>query len=83
MNTYYKWFIVLVATLCQTAATFVTYGMGPIATFYQVEWNLTSLQAGFIVSTVNIGPMFSMLVFGHLMDKKKERNKSLAGGLFY
>ncbi|WP_107950416.1 MFS transporter [Lysinibacillus parviboronicapiens] len=73
MNTYYKWFIVLVATLCQTAATFVTYGMGPIATFYQVEWNLTSLQAGFIVSAVNIGPMFSMLVFGHLMDKKGEK----------
>ncbi|MFB6802991.1 MFS transporter [Peribacillus butanolivorans] len=73
MNTYYKWLIVLVATLSQTAATFVTYGMGPIATFYQIEWNLTPLQTGFIVSAVNIGPMFSMLVFGYLMDKKGEK----------
>ncbi|MFD6441802.1 MFS transporter [Peribacillus sp. NPDC060186] len=73
MNTYYKWLIVIVATLSQTAATFVTYGMGPIATFYQIEWDLTPLQTGFIVSTVNIGPMFSMLVFGYLMDKKGEK----------
>ncbi|MFJ7732972.1 MFS transporter [Lysinibacillus sp. NPDC097231] len=73
MNTYYKWVILLVATLSQTAATFVTYGMGPIATFYQIEWNLSSLQTGFIVSAVNIGPIFSMMVFGYLMDKKGEK----------
>ncbi|WP_075807351.1 MFS transporter [Lysinibacillus sp. FJAT-14222] len=73
MNTYYKWIIVLVATLSQTAATFVTYGMGPIATFYQIEWNLSSLQTGFIVSAVNIGPIFSMILFGYLMDKKGEK----------
>ncbi|MEY9979183.1 MFS family permease [Lysinibacillus sp. RC79] len=73
MNTYYKWIIVLVATLSQTAATFVTYGMGPIATFYQIEWNLSSLQTGFIVSAVNIGPIFSMMMFGYLMDKKGEK----------
>ncbi|MGE7943631.1 MFS transporter [Lysinibacillus xylanilyticus] len=73
MNTYYKWIIVLVATLSQTAATFVTYGIGPIATFYQIEWNLSSLQTGFIVSAVNIGPIFSMIVFGYFMDKKGEK----------
>lgn len=73
MNTYYKWIIVLVATLSQTAATFVTYGMGPIATFYQIEWGLSSLQTGFIVSAVNIGPIFSMILFGYLMDKRGEK----------
>ncbi|WP_323649607.1 MFS transporter [Lysinibacillus xylanilyticus] len=73
MNTYYKWVIVLVATLSQTAATFVTYGMGPIATFYQIEWNLSSVQTGFIVSAVNIGPIFSMILFGYLMDKRGEK----------
>lgn len=73
MNSYTKWLIVLVATLSQTAATFVTYGMGPIATFYQIEWNLSALQTGFIVSAVNIGPIFSMIIFGYLMDKKGEK----------
>jgi len=74
MNTYYKWVILLVATLSQTAATFVTYGMGPIATFYQIEWNLSSFETGLIVSAVNIGPIFSMLVFGYFMDKKGEKH---------
>lgn len=73
MNSYYKWIIVLVATLSQTAATFVTYGMGPIATFYQIQWGLSSFQTGFIVSAVNIGPIFSMILFGYLMDKRGEK----------
>ncbi|MEX3623044.1 MFS transporter [Viridibacillus arvi] len=73
MNSYTKWLIVLVATLSQTAATFVTYGMGPIAAFYQIEWDLSALQTGFIVSAVNIGPIFSMIIFGYWMDKKGEK----------
>lgn len=73
MHTYYRWVILLVATLSQTAATFVTYGMGPVASFYQMEWHLTSFQTGLIVSAVNIGPIFSMLLFGYLMDKKGEK----------
>ncbi|QPA60471.1 MFS transporter [Lysinibacillus sphaericus] len=73
MHTYYKWIILLVATLSQTASTFVTYGMGPVAAFYQMEWHLTSFQTGLIVSAVNIGPIFSMLFFGYLMDKKGEK----------
>ena len=39
MHTYYRWVILLVATLSQTAATFVTYGMGPVASF--IKWNGT------------------------------------------
>ncbi|UZM97291.1 hypothetical protein OL548_19045 [Lysinibacillus sp. MHQ-1] len=62
------------ATLSQTASTFVTYGMGPVAAFYQMEWHLTSFQTGLIVSAVNIGPIFSMLFFGYLMDKKRRKN---------
>lgn len=73
MHTYYRWVVLLVATLSQTAATFVTYGMGPVASFYQMEWHLTSFQTGLIVSAINIGPIFSMLLFGYLMDKKGEK----------
>ncbi len=50
----------------------------PSPHFYQIEWNLTPLQTGFIVSAVNIGPMFSMLAFGYLMDKKGKN--TLSGG---
>ena len=82
MHTYYRWVILLVATLSQTAATFVTYGMGPVASFYQMEWHLTSFQTGLIVSAVNIVPIFSMLLFGYLMDKR-EKSRLLDGARYY
>ncbi|MDQ0859943.1 MFS transporter [Bacillus sp. V2I10] len=70
---HYKWIILLIATFSQMSATFVTYGMGPLATFYQKEYGLTQLETGLIVSTVNIGPIFSMIIFGNLMDKYGEK----------
>ncbi|MFC3779410.1 MFS transporter [Bacillus chungangensis] len=69
----YKWFILFIATFAQACATFVTYGMGPLATFYQSEFHLSQLETGLIVSAVNIGPIFSMIFFGDLMDKYGER----------
>ncbi|MFX3623519.1 MAG: MFS transporter [Ectobacillus sp.] len=69
----YKWIILLIATLAQMCATFVTYGMGPLATFYQKEHNLSHFETGLIVSAVNIGPIFSMIIFGNLMDKYGEK----------
>ncbi|AZV44343.1 MFS transporter [Peribacillus asahii] len=72
-NNSYKWVILIIATVSQTCATFVTYGMGPLATFYQKEYSLSQFETGLIVSAVNIGPIFSMLVFGNLMDRYGER----------
>lgn len=69
----YKWVILFIATFSQTCATFVTYGMGPLATFYQKQFSLSQFETGLIVSAVNIGPIFSMLIFGNLMDKYGER----------
>lgn len=69
----YKWIILFIATLSQTFSTFVTYGMGPLATIYQKEYDLSQFETGLIVSAVNIGPIFSMLFFGNLMDKYGEK----------
>ncbi|MEZ0118650.1 UNVERIFIED_ORG: MFS family permease [Heyndrickxia coagulans] len=69
----YKWVILFIATFSQTCATFVTYGMGPLATFYQKQYGLSQFETGLIVSAVNIGPIFSMLIFGNLMDKYGEK----------
>lgn len=69
----YKWIILFIATLSQTCSTFVTYGMGPLATFYQKEYDLSQFETGLVVSAVNIGPIFSMLIFGNLMDKYGEK----------
>ncbi|WP_179234721.1 MFS transporter [Heyndrickxia coagulans] len=72
-NHTYKWVILFIATFSQTCATFVTYGMGPLATFYQKQYSLSQFETGLIVSAVNIGPIFSMLIFGNLMDKYGEK----------
>ncbi|MEB9686461.1 MFS transporter [Bacillus thuringiensis serovar pingluonsis] len=69
----YKWIILFIATVAQTCATFVTYGIGPLATFYSKEYDLSQFETGLMVSAVNIGPIFSMLIFGNFMDKHGER----------
>ena len=56
----YRWFIVAIATLALTVGSFVTsfvtYGMGTIAAFYQVDWQLTQFQTGFISTMTNVEP---------------------------
>ncbi|MGG2091484.1 MFS transporter [Bacillus sp. S13(2024)] len=69
----YRWMILLIATISQTFATFVTYGIGPLASFWQQVHHLSQFQTGLLVSVVNIGPIFSMLFFGNLMDRHGER----------
>ena len=69
----YRWVILIIATFSQTCATFVNYGIGPLATFSQGVYQLSQFQTGLIVSAVNVGPIFSMLIFGNLMDKYGER----------
>ena len=52
----YRWFIVAIATLALAVGSVVTYGMGTIAAFYQVDWQLTQFQTGFISTMTNVGP---------------------------
>lgn len=70
---YYQWVILIVATLTQTCASFVIFGMGPMAAFYQQAYKLSQFETGLIVSIANFGPIISMMIFGDLMDKYGER----------
>ncbi|MFD1706605.1 MFS transporter [Siminovitchia sediminis] len=65
--------VLVVATVAQTTAAFVTFGMGPMAALYQTSYNLSQFETGLIVSAVNIGPIFSLIIFGNLMDKYGEK----------
>ncbi|MDA7025738.1 MFS transporter [Bacillus sp. CLL-7-23] len=69
----YKWIVLSIATFAQGCATFVTYGTGPLATFYQQSLYLSQFETGIIVSVINIGPIFSMICLGDLMDRYGER----------
>ncbi|MFB4322095.1 MFS transporter, partial [Priestia sp. BR_2] len=46
----YKWMILFIATLSQACATFVTYGAGPLAAFWQRLYDLSQFQTGLLVS---------------------------------
>ncbi len=61
VNSTYKWAMLIFATVAQTTATLITYGVGAFALFWKEEYTLTNTEIGLLVSVVNIGPLFCML----------------------
>ncbi|TCW49943.1 sugar phosphate permease [Bacillus thuringiensis] len=73
MNSTYKWVMLIFATIAQTTATLITYGVGAFALFWKEEYALTNMESGLLVSVVNIGPLFCMLFVGRLLDQYNEK----------
>ncbi|KEK22694.1 MFS transporter [Bacillus gaemokensis] len=69
----YRWIVLMLATVTQASATLITYGVGPLAFFWKEIYNLTNMQMGMLLTTVNIGPLFCMLFVGRLLDQYNER----------
>lgn len=69
----YRWWALTLATGCQTTATLITYGVGPLSYYWQQAFGLTQMEAGLLLSVVNVGPLLSMLFVGHLLDRYGER----------
>ncbi|MEF7557157.1 MFS transporter [Bacillus thuringiensis] len=73
LNSIYKWVMLIVATIAQTTATLITYGVGVFALFWKEEYALTNMENGLLVSVVNVGPLFCMLFVGRLLDQYNEK----------
>ncbi|WP_144608225.1 MFS transporter [Bacillus cereus] len=73
MNRANKWVMLIVATIAQTTATLITYGVGAFALFWKEEYALTNMESGLLVSVVNVGPLFCMLFVGRLLDQYNEK----------
>ncbi|MGG2937150.1 MFS transporter [Bacillus pacificus] len=73
VNRTYKWVMLIVATIAQTTATLITYGVGVFALFWKGEYALTNMESGLLVSVVNVGPLFCMLFVGRLLDQYNEK----------
>ncbi|ADY22654.1 MFS transporter [Bacillus paranthracis] len=73
MNRAYKWVMLLFATIAQTTATLITYGVGAFALFWKEEYALTNMESGLLVSVLNVGPLFCMLFVGRLLDQYNEK----------
>ncbi|AFQ11447.1 major facilitator family transporter [Bacillus cereus FRI-35] len=87
VNHTYKWVMLIVATIAQTTATLITYGVGVFALFWKEEYALTNMESGLLVSVVNVGPLFCMLFVGRLLDQYNEKilisiSSFLLGGSF-
>ena len=73
VNSTYKWMMLIFATIAQTTASLITYGVGAFALFWKEEYALTNMESGLLVSVVNIGPLFCMLFVGKLLDQYNEK----------
>ncbi|ENB9405465.1 MFS transporter [Bacillus paranthracis] len=73
VNSTYKWVVLIVATIAQTTATLITYGIGVFALFWKEEYALTNTESGLLVSVLNVGPLFCMLFVGRLLDQYNEK----------
>ncbi|MDT3496764.1 MFS transporter [Bacillus toyonensis] len=73
VNSTYKWMMLIFATIAQTTATLITYGVGAFALFWKEEYALTNMESGLLVSVVSIGPLFCMLFVGKLLDQYNEK----------
>ncbi|EOP12356.1 MULTISPECIES: MFS transporter [unclassified Bacillus (in: firmicutes)] len=73
VNSTYKWMMLIIATIAQTTATLITYGVGVFALFWKEEYALTNMESGLLVSVVNVGPLFCILFVGRLLDQYNEK----------
>ncbi|MDA1599395.1 MFS transporter [Bacillus cereus] len=73
VNSTYKWMMLIIATIAQTTATLITYGVGAFAIFWKEEYALTNMESGLLVSVVNVGPLFCILFVGRLLDQYNEK----------
>ncbi|PEN46398.1 MFS transporter [Bacillus wiedmannii] len=87
MKSNHKWVMLMFATIAQTTATLITYGVGAFSLFWKEEYELTNMESGLLVSVVNVGPLFCMLFVGRLLDQYSEKllisiSSFLLGGSF-
>ncbi|WP_139413432.1 MFS transporter [Bartonella mastomydis] len=72
-KNYYRWIILLVATIAQTSACFFVQGIGPLAEFFKKDFSLSDSQIGLLSSAAQFLPIIGLLVAGELLDKFNER----------
>ncbi|WP_245407015.1 MFS transporter [Bartonella tribocorum] len=80
-KNYYRWIVLLVATIVQTSACFFVQGLGPLAEFFKKDFSLSDSQIGLLSSAAQLLPIIGLLVAGELLDKFNERYIVGAGAI--
>lgn len=77
----YRWVILLITTVAQTAASLVTQGIPTLGPFFQKEFNMTRALVGTFVVLMNIGSSFTLAMAGKAVDRFGEKRVISLGGI--
>jgi MFS family permease len=69
----FRFAVLGLATVAQTAASFATQGVGPLALSWQSAQGLSHVEVGLLLSAVNLVPLFVMMPIGAAIDRYGER----------
>lgn len=69
----YRWWILVAATITQMCAALSTQGIGVFAGFMQHDFRLSNSEVGILASTLNVAPIFGLLLIGKFLDRVGER----------
>ena len=72
VNSIYKWVMLIVATIAQTTATLITYGVGVFALFWKEEYALTNTE-WIISKCCKCWTVILYAFVGRLLDRYNEK----------
>jgi di/tricarboxylate transporter len=61
--------VLVVATIAQAAASFVTQGLGILAGFLQEDFRLSSLEVGLLMAAATAAPILALPIVGDVAKK--------------
>lgn len=77
----YRWIILISTTLSQTAVSFCSQGMQPLGPYFKDSFKLSAFQVGVMVTMMELGMFFTLLVAGRIVDLYGERRVLTLGGI--
>lgn len=69
VNENYRWLILILLTFAQSAMSMGAYAWGPLAPFLRLEFGISRVQVGFIVSALYLASVFVGVPAGMMTDR--------------
>ncbi len=77
----YKWIILTATTLSQTTVSVCSQGMQSLGPYFKNSFALSSFEVGLLVTMIETGQIFTLILCGRLVDHYGERRVLVIGGI--
>lgn len=77
----YHWIVLGLVCLSSTSISYIAQGLPALVPLFQTDLALSRAQAGSLIAAMNLGPLFSSLGVGRLVDRIGERPVLVGGTL--